>query len=302
MKKEENQKPYLILNFDINKTIILGDKSKNLDVKDGIRSTIVDYSWGKYDNSTKKWILTENYFSLEKPKSGLINYEQYIKKIYCNKTEEEIPDRDERAKKNQEIKRFRDNCFLKFIEKDEPGEKLLDKYEEILNKVKIPQNIIEEINKENSKYPGFYKDLYLNNYIYIFHSFFRLMIELANKNRTFVVIFRTFGYDFDDVIKEFNSFCEGGHPIYNGENESFPRVYFDGTHNSKDYRIIDKNIGIIYRFDEKIDNIVLILGTLKRIDADNPEALFTYYKEQINEGKITLIKGGKNIFEYITNN
>ena len=90
-------KSYLILNFDINKTIILGDKSKNFDVKDGIRSTIVDYSWGKYDDSTKKWILTENYFSLEKPKSGLINYEKNIKKIYRNKTEEEIPDRDERS-------------------------------------------------------------------------------------------------------------------------------------------------------------------------------------------------------------
>jgi hypothetical protein len=128
------------------------------------------------------------------------------------------------------------------------------------------------------------------------------MIELTNKKRAFALIFRTFGFDFDDVIKEFNSFCEGGHPIYNGENEKYPRVYFDGTHNSKDYRINDKSIGIIYRFDEKIDNLFLILGTLKRIDADNPEALFTYYKEQINEGKITIIKGGKNIFEYITNN
>ena len=35
MEQKETNKPLLILNFDINKTIILGDKSKKLDVENG---------------------------------------------------------------------------------------------------------------------------------------------------------------------------------------------------------------------------------------------------------------------------
>ena len=302
MEKEENKKPLLILNFDINKTIILGDKSKNFDVKDGIISAIVEYSWGKYDESSKNWTLTENYLSFKRPKPDLINYDKYLKKIYTNKKEEEIPDKDIRYEKNKEIKKMREKVYLKFIEKGQPGEKLHDKYIEILNKVKIPKNIMEEINKENSKYPSFYKDIFFNDYIFIFHSLFRSMLELKNKNRQFVLIFRTFGSDFNNVIKEYNSFCEGEHPIFNGENEKYPKQYFDGTHNSKDYRIIEDNIGITYRFDDNIENTFLVLGTLKRLTVEKPDELWDYYKEQLTEGKIKIIKGGKSIFEYITNN
>ena len=295
-------KPHLILNFDINKTIILRDKSKKLDVENGVKAAIVDYAWGKYDDRKKKWFLRENYLSLKRPNPDLINYSNFMKKIYPNKREKEIPDKDERYKKNQELKKMREENFLQFLNKGQPGEKLHSKYLEILEKVKIPQKIMEEIITDNSKYPSFYKDLYLNGYIFIFHSLFRLMIELKNKNRIFVLIFRTFGYDFDDVIKEFNSFCEGRHYKFNGEEEKYPKKYFDGTHNSKDYRIKENNIGIIYRFDENIENCYLVLGTLKRINLEKSSDLYSFYEKQIEEGKVKIIKGGKNIFEYITIN
>jgi hypothetical protein len=82
--------------------------------------------------------------------------------------------------------------------------------------VKVPQKIMDEINEENSKYPSFYKELYLRGYIFVVHSLFRLMIELQNKNRIYTLIFRAFGTDFDAAIKEFNSLCEGEHPIFSG--------------------------------------------------------------------------------------
>ena len=302
MEKKESNKPLLILNFDINKTIILRDKSKNLDVENGVRSVIGDFSWGTYDNQAKNWTLAENYFSLKKPKPNLISYEKYIKKIYRNKTEEEIPDRDTRYQKNQELKKIREAQILKFVNEGQPGEKLHKKYLEILEKVKIPQNIMEEINKDNSKYPSFYKEIYLNGYFFIFPSLFRLMIELKNENRFFTLIFRTFGYDFDDVVKEFNSFCEGEHPLFSGENEKYPIIYFNGSNNSKDYRINKTNIGIIYRFDENIEDCYLVLGTIKRIKLEKPEELYSFYKEKIDNGEINIIKGGKAIYEYITNN
>ena len=302
MEKSENNKSHLILNFDINKTIILKDKSKNLDIESGVKSCMVDYAWGIFDESLKKWTLTENYLSHKKPKPDLVNYYYYMKKMYPMKTEEEIPDREERYKKNGEIKKIKDNLFLEFLDKDKPGEKLYNIYLEILKKLKISDNIMKEINKDNSKYPSFYKDLFHNGYIYIFHSLYRLMLELQKNNRIFTIIFRTFGYDFDDVIKEFNSFCEGGHPVFSGQNENYPKKYFDGTNGSKDYRIKDNNIGVIYRFDDDINNTVLVLGTLERINVKKFDDLFSYYDELIDQRKINIIRGGKKIFEFINNN
>jgi len=42
----------------------------------------------------------------------------------------------------------------------------------------------------------------------------------------------------DDVIYEFNKFCIGEHPCFNGRNGS-PLVKMDGSKNQKDYRIRD---------------------------------------------------------------
>lgn len=303
MENKKIEKPHLILNFDINQTIILGDQSKNLDLESGVKSCIVDYAWGIYNKSLKKWTLTENYLSYKRPKQNLENYNYYMDQIYPLKTEKEIPDNEERYKKNNEIKKYKENLFQEFLDKDKPGEKLYYIYLDIIKKLKISDNIMKKINQENSKYPPFYKQLYKNGYIFIFPSLFRLMIELQNANRAFTIIFRTFGNDFDNVIKEYNSFCEGNHPIFSGErgNEKYPKKYFNGTNNSNDYRIKENNIGIFYRFDEKINNICLVLGTLQRINVKNFDELFSFYEEQMNKKKINIIKGGKKIYEYMIN-
>ena len=302
MKIDNNNQTHLVLNFDINKTIILGDKSKNLDIESGVKSCIVDYAWGIFDESLQKWTLTENYLSHKKPKPNLVNYYYYMKILYPLKTEEEIPNREERFLKNEEIKKMKDNLFLEFLDKGNPGEKLYDKYLEILKKLKIPESTMKEINEINSKYPLFYRNLFKNGYIYIFHSLFRLMLELQKQNRLFTIIFRTYGIDFDDVIKEYNSFCEGTHPVFSGKNENYPKIFFDGNNGTKDYRINENNIGVIYRFDEDISNIILVLGTLERINFKTTDDLFSYYDELLDNRKIKIIKGGKKIYEFIINN
>ena len=162
---------------------------------------------------------------------------------------------------------------------------------------------MDEINKDNSIYPSFFKDLYKNDYIYIFPSLFRTVIELQSQNRIFSIIFRTFGFDFDDVINEFNSFCEGNHPLFNGLNEKYPKIKLNGEDGSKDYRINKNNIGIIYRFDEDINNIFLVLGCLTRIkEIKSPDDLYLNYKERVAKGEVNIIKGGKEIFEFINKN
>ena len=301
MEKKENKEnnlPHLVLNFDINKTVILKDKTKNYDFERCVKSCIVDYAWGTFNESTKEWTLTENYFSYKKPRPELMNYYKYIKIMNKTKTEEEIPDREERFKKNQEIKATKDRLSLEFMNKGQPGEKLKDLYNDYLKKVKIPKDIMNEINKENSIYPSFYKDLYENDFIFLFPSLFRTMIELQSQNRIFTIIFRTFGLDFNEVSKEFNDFCEGKHPLYKN-----PKINFDGKNGSKDYRIKEKNIGIIYRFDEDINKIYLVLGCLKRnLEIKTTDGLYSFYNDRIKKGEVNIIKGGKEIFEFINKN
>ena len=299
-KKEnkENNLPHLVLNFDINKTVILKDKTKNYDFERCVKSCIVDYAWGTFNESTKEWTLTENYFSYKKPRPELMNYYKYIKIMHKTKTEEEIPDREERFKKNQEIKATKDRLSLEFMNKGQPGEKLKDLYNDYLKKVKIPKDIMNEINKENSIYSSFYKDLYENDFIFLFPSLFRTMIELQSQNRIFTIIFRTFGLDFNEVSKEFNDFCEGKHPLFKNS-----KINFDGENGSKDYRIKEKNIGIIYRFDEDINNIYLVLGCLRRnFEIKTPDGLISFYNDRIKKGEVNIIKGGKEIFEFINKN
>ena len=247
--------------------------------------------------------MTEDYLSFKRPRKDLENYYYYLNQVYPLKAEKEIPDKEERYRKNNEIKKYRENLFLQFLDKDKPGEKLYNKYQEYIKKLKIPDNILKEINKENSEYPPFFRDLYKNGYIFVFPSLFRLMIELEEKKREFILIFRTFGNDFDNVIKEYNSFCEGNHPIFLKEigNQKQIKKYFDGTHNSKDYRIKESNFGVVYRFDESIKNIILVFGTLQRLRIKNEDELFSFYEKQKIKNNIKIIKGGKNIYEFIKN-
>lgn len=295
---KENNLPHLILNFDINKTLILKDKTKNYDFEKCVKSCIVDYAWGTFNESTKEWTLTENYFSFKKPKPELINYYNYMKIIHKGKTSKEIHDIKERYKKNQEIKRTKEKLFQLFLDEGQPGENLKNLYEDYLKRVKISKNIMDVINKENSIYPSFFKDLYENDYIFLFPSLFRTMIELKSQNRIFTIIFRTFGYDFDEVIKEFNAFCEGKHPLFKEQE-----MKFNGENGSKDYRIKEHCIGVFYRFNDNINNIYLVLGCLQRIhDIKTPEELYLKFNNKIKSGEVNIIKGGKEIFEFINDN
>jgi hypothetical protein len=62
------------------------------------------------------------------------------------------------------------------------------------------------------------------------------MINLKKQKREFAIIFRTYGDDLHDVIKEMNCFCAGEHPCFNGRNGTV-LVKFDGSKNNKNYKI-----------------------------------------------------------------
>ena len=53
-------------------------------------------------------------------------------------------------------------------------------------------------------------------------------------------MFRSFDQDLNLVTYEFDKFCNGEHPCYNGTNGA-PLVKFDGSKQNKDYRFKDPN-------------------------------------------------------------
>jgi hypothetical protein len=105
-----------------------------------------------------------------------------------------------------------------------------------------------------------------------------LLIFLKKSKKEFAIVFRTFGQDLENVIYEFNSFCNGEHPCFNGKN-GVPLVKFDGTKNTKDMRLKEEQQkGMIYRDGADFRKSTMVTGSLTRA---GPEEIITdYYYQQ----------------------
>lgn len=83
---------------------------------------------------------------------------------------------------------------------------------------------------------------------------------LKKQNKEFAMTFRSFGHDLPNIIYEFNLFCIGEHPCFNGRN-NMPLVKMNGAKNTKDFRFkVDEQKGQTYRFSEDIHDTILVLG------------------------------------------
>lgn len=109
------------------------------------------------------------------------------------------------------------------------------------------------------------RELYGEGRYYLIPSFFRTLMYLKKQKKEFSIAFRTFGNELDTVIHEFNLFCNGEHPCFNGRN-STPIVKFDGSKNSKDYRIKEPcQRASFYRGGEGINETIMVTGKHNRV-------------------------------------
>ena len=167
----EKENPILIINMDINRTIIFKDKGKGSSLDSGIKLSICQEIWGTIDKNSNKWILYSDKICLDPPDDNpeLITYYDYLKKINKPKSPKEIPDNNERAIINSKIKREWEKMTDKFFDKGQPGESLYQKYIEVVKKLKIPDEII------NSEECQKLKNLYENNYRFKIRYFFKFI-------------------------------------------------------------------------------------------------------------------------------
>jgi Dpy-30 motif len=121
-------------------------------------------------------------------------------------------------------------------------------------------------------------------------SFFRLIQELKKNKREFAVIFRTFGEELSNVKEEFNLFCRGNHPLFNGKHGT-PRIRFDGKSKSKDMIIDHHNLGYITRTP---DQVSFVIGTLKRHPSS--ENIEEFHSAGIEDGIIVIHQDFPSIY------
>ena len=121
-------------------------------------------------------------------------------------------------------------------------------------------------------------------------SFFRLIQELKKNKKEFAIIFRTFGSELKDVVDEFNMFCRGSHPLFNGKHGT-PRIRFDGKSKSKDMLIDQHNMGYISRGPADTS---FVIGNLKRHPPG--EGIEEHHSAAIEDGVVVVYQDLPSIY------
>lgn len=290
--------PQLIINLDINKTLMFGDLCKQESLESSVLALCAESSWGKI-STDGQWSLENNSFSFKQPNPHLISYGTYLKQLYPKKKIIEIPDKDKRVQYNQTIKTKIGSIIDNFVLPGNPGHSLHKHFEAIMGHLTIPSNVMKDISI-NPNYHDIFKQIYKKKNYHLLLSLFFLMIKLMQQNRDFALVFRSFGQDIKNVMIEFNEFCKGNHPVFDGKN-NFPKVKFDGTEGSKNFLLSYEQIGVVYRSSDKIEDITVVMGTLER-KKGLTQNFFSEYNEDILSKKIKIINGGMQVYHYFLSN
>lgn len=217
--------PHLVLYFDVNNTILFSDTLTGADAEDLISMTLAGCAWGikiPRSNGGDCWVQVCPEPKATQPWVGLISYTGYV--VQANP----LP-ASQNSTEVEAVKQRRRQALRSFCKAENPGQTLRPHLDKLLAALKCDCKLLP--------------------------SFFFLLLELKRAGRSFTVVFRTFGTDIDsDFEREFNSFCEGQHPL-------FPGLVFDGTDGLPDYRMNLSGGFAVGTFFRRADEIGLIWGT-----------------------------------------
>lgn len=130
------------------------------------------------------------------------------------------------------------------------------------------------------------KQLLTEGRYHILPAFFRTLIYLKKMKKEFSVVFRNYnGQDLKNVVAEFNQFCRGDHPCYNGKNGT-SLVKFDGSKGTKEMRIRDKTQQAHYFRGD--NGARYVTGATRR--APQGENAEDYYQGKSEEGSVNIVK------------
>ncbi|CAJ1367428.1 unnamed protein product [Effrenium voratum] len=167
---------HLTINFDVNKTIVMRDKTANKSVEVVINEVLAETCWGSVQDDV--WHLSVTKPTSLRPDDSLVSYAECL--------ESQMPGAAKR-KERQALK----GAFTSF---GFPGERMAHHHANLCKQLVYPDG----------------------SPVQVVHAFFRLLVELKRSKRSFSLIFRSFGEDLELVARELNSFCQGNHPLFPG--------------------------------------------------------------------------------------
>lgn len=205
----QSQDRILCLHFDINKTIVMKDRTT---VADMVNSVLSECTWGvmkmngiskgssdSHDVSHLHWDVSHPLPSVHPPSDGSMTFGDYL---------ENHSELDSTA--IRQLKRT-------YTEPLNTGERFRSYFHHLHSSLQIA----DASKLQQAREMGL--NFLSSGYYHLIPSFFALVEYLVLNGIQFRLLFRTFGKDLDCVVQEFNLFCTGEHPLYRSS------VRLDGT-------------------------------------------------------------------------
>lgn len=236
--------PHLILNFDVNKTLILHDGAAGTGLEAMLQSAVSESTWGEV-NADGQWVILDGYaegsliptiHSPDPNNKGLMTYSDFLEY-----GEYKLKEVEEFENQNKQLKKQKKELKKNFTEEGAPGYDMRPYFEKMRQKIYLTPAARE-------RFEGTFPNL-KGGHHQILPSFFNLIKYLQDQKRSFSIVFRTFGHDIENVTKEFNTFVLGKHPLH-----SLPK-----KHMAKSIKLVSETFGALERTD---DQTYLHLGVI----------------------------------------
>jgi hypothetical protein len=237
-RKADEERPFLQLHFDVNKTLVICDRATGKNEEEMVNSLLSECIWGRVegDSAAPVWkpFSLIQHPSIQKPAADCVSYSEFLEKVLYAPRKGDREYNDKQKKLSSEVKRL-------FTSEGQPGFPWAHDFAHLIEALTIPRT--EEV---------FYK----KGKVFIVPAFFHLLRHLLDLKWGFSLTIRTFGSDMLDVAEELNMFCTGRHPSFLGYRA-------DGTAGSRDMRLEAKEFGTFYR-DSDEPGVHLLLGSLEQ--------------------------------------
>lgn len=254
--------PHLVLNFDVNNTVVMIDSATGADAKGLLSMVFSNSAWGKieFDESgvAVRWVLQHAELTPTRPVQGLQTYSEFVVLQHPFSTTK-LADKAAERNAMEAVKQSRREALWAFTEPGMPGESLRPRLLDMEKQLLLPEDVR---GTDKAIAAGLVGD-----HVQLLPAFLHLLRELKRAGRSFTLIFRTFGRDLPQLQKELQALCENRHPLFPESD----KVVLDGSDGQPDYRMCldsQESCGTFFRDPQNNDFMALVMGTL-----DQPKAL-----------------------------
>lgn len=228
------------------------DMEESRTTEQELNSVLATQAWGTVERG--KFVLRAEEPSFEAPDDAMVTYASHIERMYPSGPDVDDADREENRNTAETKKSTCTDigepveAFRKFF--DAIIKSMAHTNNKALMKAYAMQHSVILDENEVPEDPELSAALNIMRYgrHQITPSFWNLLIHLVKENRVFSLVFRTWNQDqLAPLKRELNSFCEGGHPAYNGQNRTTQPPLMNGERLSLDMRLHDANVGYMSR-------------------------------------------------------